>query len=70
MCLLPEVPGEVAAPRPASAAIFMGGFGTGVASTNMFHDVQTAESNRIETINTTTRPGLVQPASLTLPDQV
>jgi hypothetical protein len=53
-----------------AAAIFMGGFGTGVASSNMFQDVQTAEANRLELITATSGPDLVQPASLTLPDQV
>jgi hypothetical protein len=54
----------------AGAAIFLGGYTTGIASSNMMGDVRTAEMHRQELSAPATASLPVKPVSLALPDQV
>lgn len=55
----------------AAAALFLGGYGAGLASSNMYADVQTAELHKVEYEQQQQQQRVpVTPVSLTLPDQV
>jgi hypothetical protein len=56
-------------PIAAAAAIFLGGYGTGLASSNMYADIQAAEKTLVsQTLPAAQTP--VRQASLTMPDKV
>jgi hypothetical protein len=54
----------------AGAAIFLGGYTTGIASSSMVADVRTAEVHRQELTAPAPASLPVKPVSLALPDQV
>jgi hypothetical protein len=54
----------------AGAAIFLGGYTTGIASSNMLGDVRSAEMHRQELSAPAPASLPVKPVSLALPDQV
>jgi hypothetical protein len=56
-------------PIAAAAAIFLGGYGTGLASSNMYADIQAAEKTLVsQALLAPQAP--VRQASLTMPDKV
>lgn len=56
-------------PIAAAAVIFLGGYGTGLASSNMYADIQTAEQRAVSE-NLVAPRVPVRQTSLTLPDKV
>lgn len=58
-------------PIAAAAAIFLGGFGTGLASSNIYGDMQSSQLQQPAATQLVRQaPVPLQQASLTLPDQV
>lgn len=61
-------------PIAAAAAIFLGGYGTGLATTNMYGDIQSAEQHRVAEAGLVAAPAParvpLKQTSLTMPDQV
>lgn len=60
-------------PIAAAAAIFLGGYGTGLASSNMYADIKVAEQRGTVSEALVAAPNLkvtVRQTSLTMPDKV
>lgn len=57
------------APIAAGAALFLGGYGTGLASSNLHADVQLAEQHRVAEAQVAPAAKTL-PVSLTMPDKV